>query len=209
MPEAFSVSVDQTQLNRLRTLTHGLGRDANLALSRAINRTLGTRAGGMRLDIYEEIKRTHNLTKSFIYKQKGKAAQKTFHIRKATPQHPTGKISTKGANVPIIYYSNQRGTRKKYAKKIYVKVKKLAGRHKLQHAFIPLLPSGHRGIFTRKHPDAKGERGRKIKELYSSRVPNTLINRDTDAMQRVMIKAQKRIDKNLKHEVDFILLTRK
>jgi len=208
MPGAFSVSIDQGQLNRLTTLTQGLGKDANLALSRAINRTLGTKAGGMRVDIFQEIKRTHNLTKSFIYKQKGKEAQKTFYIEKATTHRPTGKISTKGANIPIIYYSNQRGVRKRYAKKIYVTVKKMAGRQRLQHAFIPALPSGHRGVFVRKYPNAKGAKGRVIKELYSSRMPDTLINKDTDAMTRVMTKAQARMDKNLAHEVDYILLKR-
>ena len=215
---AFNVTVDRQQLARLNSFMIGVSKDTNRALARAINKTIGVRAGGMRRDIAEEVIQDVNLTKRFIYKQKGKRSQRTFKISRATTQHPTGYIRTQGANVPLIEYSNQRGKRGKYAKRISVKVKKAKGRKTLKHAFIPVLKSGHRGIFFRAETGHKGAAissaftgqrvGRlPIYEAHGPRVPDILSN--TDTMARVLRKAQKRMDKNLKHEVDYILMKRK
>ena len=203
-----SVEINQTQLNNLNALLNRMGeRDANRVLSRAINKTLGLRAGGMRKVIAEEIQRTHNLTKSFIYKQTGKKTQRTFRIQRATVQSPTGTISTIGANVPLIYYSNQRGVRKRYAKKIYVKIYKARGRQRLQHAFVPQLKSGHRGLFVRRNPGAGGKKGRKIKKLYGSRVPDVLSN--PEVISKVERRGTKDLDRYLKHEIDYFIKYRR
>jgi hypothetical protein len=201
---AFSVHIDERQLKDLEQLTDSLGgRAANRALSRAINRTLGVKSGGMRKTIADEIRRTANIRRSYLYKQTGRRTIRTFDISRATTQTPTGKISTQGPNIPLIEYSNQRGARSHYAKKIYVRVQKSRGRHRLQHAFIPTLRSGHRGIFVRANPGAKGKEGRKIKQLFSSRVPDVLVN--TPVMNRVLRTGQDRFERELTHEIDYIL----
>jgi hypothetical protein len=201
---AFSVHIDERQLKDLERLTDSLGgRAANRALSRAINRTLGVKSGGMRKTIADEIRRTANIRRSYLYKQTGRRAVRTFDISRATTQTPTGKISTQGPNIPLIEYSNQRGARSHYAKKIYVTVQKSRGRHRLQHAFIPKLSSGHRGIFVRANPGAKGKAGRKIKQLFSSRVPDVLVNKPV--MDRVLRTGQDRFERELTHQIDYIL----
>jgi hypothetical protein len=201
---AISLHIPPEQLKALIDLTESLGgRAANRDLSRAINRTLGVQSGGMRKTVADEIRKTANIQRGFLYKQTGRNATKTFSISRATVANPSGKISTKGANIPIIQYSNQRGNRKAFAKKIYVTVQKSRGRKRLAHAFIPQLRSGHRGIFVRTNPGAKGPAGRKIKQLFSSRVPDVLINQPV--MDRVLDTGADRFERELAHQIDYIL----
>lgn len=205
MPSSsFSIHISEAQLRDLNRLMHSMGgRAANRALSRAINNTLGLKSGGMRKSISDEIRATTNLQRRYIYKQTGRRTTRTFNIKRATVAKPGGLVSTQGPNVPLIEYSNQRGNRKRYAKKIYVTVQKGRGRHQLAHAFIPKLKSGHRGIFVRKNPGAKGPAGRKIKQLFSSRVPDVLSN--TPVMNRVLEYGSKRLERELTHQIDYIL----
>lgn len=209
MPDqAFSVHINQAQLRDLQVLLDNMGeRAAKRALSRAINRTIGVQHGGMRKTIADEIRKTTNLRKSYLYKQTGRRTLRTFDTRRATTQKPTGAISTRGPNIPLIEYSNQRGNRSRYAKKIYVTVQKSRGRRRLAHAFIPKLRSGHRGIFVRKHPGAKGKEGRKIKQLFSSRVPDVLSN--VPVMNEVLDIGAERFERELTHQIDYILKHRK
>lgn len=201
---AISMHIPENQLRSLRLLMETMGeRAAKRALSRSINRTIGVRHGGMRKTIADEIRSTVNLQRRYIYKQTGRRTTRTFDIQRATVSKPTGTISTKGPNIPIIEYSNQRGKRQRYAKKIYVTVQKSRGRKQLKHAFIPQLKSGHRGIFVRANPRAKGPAGRKIKQLFSSRVPDVLIN--TPVMNRVLQYGAARLERELSHQIDYIL----
>lgn len=201
---AFNVHVNKSQLADLTTLIDSMGgRAAKRALSRAINRTLGIKSGGMRKTISTEIRKTTNIQQRYLYKQTGRRTTRTFDIKRATVTSPTGTVSTRGPNIPLIEYSNQRGKRSRYAKKIFVTVQKSRGRSKLAHAFIPQLKSGHRGIFVRANPGAKGPAGRKIKQLFSSRVPDVLVN--APVMSRVMKTGADRFERELTHQIDYIL----
>lgn len=208
MPNAFSIHINESQMASLNKLVSSLGgRAANRALSRAINRTLGVKSGGMRKTISNEIRKTTNLQQRYIYKQTGRRTTRTFDIKRATVNNPTGIIATKGPNIPILEYSNQRGSRARRAKSISVLVQKSRGRSRLRHAFIPKLASGHRGIFVRANPGAKGPAGRKIRELFSSRVPDVLINQPV--MNRVLHTGMKRFERELTHQIDYVLRTNK
>jgi hypothetical protein len=199
MASAFSIHINQSQLRELERLMDSMGeRAANRALSRAINRTLGVRTGGMRKTIADEIRQDVNLRKAYIYRQKGRRTVRTFDIKRATVQKPTGKIGTKGPNIPLYEYSHRRAK-----KNIIVTVQKSRGRKYLKHAFIPKLKSGHIGLFVRKYPGAHGKRGRKIKQLFSSRVPDVLINQNT--MNRVLETGVDRFERELTHQIDAIL----
>jgi len=206
MPSAaVSVHINQSQMRSLDKLLNAFGeRAVNRALSRAINRTLGVQHGGMRKTISDEIRKDVNIQQRYLYKQNtGRRTINTFDIRRATVNRPTGKISTRGPNTPLIEYFNQRGKRSQYAKSIYVKVQKSRGHYKLAHAFIPKLRSGHRGIFARVNPGAKGTVGRKIKQLFGSRVPDVLSNQLT--LARVMNTGAERFERELNHQIDYIM----
>jgi len=201
---AFNVHINKAQLRDLTDLLNSMGEPAvKRVLSRAVNRTLGVQSGGMRKTISDEIRKTTNIQQRYLYKQTGRRPPNTFDIKRATTHTPTGTISTRGPNIPLIEYSNQRGKRGRYAKKISVTVQKSRGRSKLAHAFIPKLKSGHRGIFVRVNPGAKGSAGRKIKQLFSSRIPDVLIN--APVMSRVLKTGADRFERELTHQIDYIL----
>lgn len=208
MPSAISVHINEPQLRDLKKLVNSLGgRAANRALSRAINRTLGVQHGGMRSVISKEIRRDVNIQQKYLYKQNtGRRSINTFNIKRATVNNPTGSIRTLGPNTPLVEYSNQRGHRSRYAKSIYVKVQKSRGRHKLQHAFVPKLESGYHGIFVRQFPGAKGPRGRKIKKLFGSRIPDVLGNELV--LNRVHKIGSDRFERELNHQIDYIMKSR-
>lgn len=184
-------------LTETQALLDAIYKGGTGVLTRAINRTLT----GVRTDVTTEITNAVNLTKSFVQKQTGKVSQRTFSINNASTNqlHPSGSIQTRGANVPLLQYSNQRKPGAT-ARSISVMVQKSRGRHRLRHAFVATMPSGHRGIFA----PIPGQ-GRHIKELYSSRVPDVLSNKET--FDAVMSKAQERLDKNLQSQIDWMLST--
>lgn len=184
-------------LTETQALLDAIYKGGTGVLTRAINRTLT----GVRTDVTTEITNAVNLTKSFVQKQTGKVSQRTFSINKASTNQlrPSGSIQTRGANVPLLQYSNQRKPGAT-VRSISVMVQKSRGRHRLHHAFVATMPSGHRGIFA----PIPGQ-GRRIKELYSSRVPDVLSNKET--FDVVMSKAQERLDKNLQSQIDWMLST--
>lgn len=192
------ITIQAKGLNDVQGLLADIQGGTGRALSRSINRTIK----GVRTDVTDEVKASVNLTKSFIQKQTGMKTQQTFIIHNATPALPKGSISTRGANVPLIQYSNQRGKRQKYPKNITVQVKKSRGKHRMRHMFIPQLRSGHRGLFVQVSGKTIN-RNRKIEQKFGPRVPDILSNKEV--MEKVENKASVRMDKNLAHEVDYLL----
>lgn len=195
----FSVQIDKTQLARVENTLRFVGNESSVALSRAINRTID----GVRTDATDIIAEAVSLPKTFIRSGGSKAGEKTFHIVRATPQAPTGSIRTQGANVPLIQYSNQRGVKKAYAKRIVVEVKRDQGKHTMRHVFIPVLRSGHRGLFQVVQGQTAVTGRPRIKELYGPRIPDILSN--TANFDKLMQAAQDRLDARLAHEIDYIL----
>lgn len=201
MPRGLSIQA--RGLSEVQDLLLNMEGAANKVISRAINKTLK----GVRTDVTEEVQKSVDLTKSFIQKQTGKKTEQTFSLHRATASFPRGTLTTRGANVPLIQYSNQRGLRQRYPKSIFVSVKKARGKHKMRHVFIPQLKSKHRGLFVQlpKTAGTTASGHRKIKQLFGPRIPDILSNKEV--MERVEEKASGRIDKNLSHEVDYFFST--
>lgn len=187
-------------LTETQALLDAIYKGGTGVLTRAINRTLT----GVRTDVTTEVTKSVNLTKSFVQKQTGKKSQRTFFISKASTNQlrPSGYIEVKGANVPLIQYSNQRGSKFRRTKRVSVMVQKSRGRTRLRHALPMKMPSGHRGLFEFDR-GISGTGRRSIKELYGSRVPDVLSNKKTfDAVTK---KAQERLDKNVAAQIDWML----
>lgn len=170
-------------------------------LVRTINETLK----GVRTDVTNEVAAAVNLPKTFIRKQTSKKSQRTFYLKQANyasaPDY-SGYLEVKGANVSLIQYSNQRGAKFRRAKRVSVLVQKSRGRKIFRHAFPMKMPSGHRGIFEFEEGVSRTGR-RSIKELYGSRVPDVLSNKET--FDKVEKHATARMDKALNKHLDHLL----
>lgn len=190
----------KVELKETQALIDAIYKGGPGVLTRAINNTLG----GVKTDITNEIAATVNLTKTFIQKQTGKKSQQTFSMSYASSMKMWGSITTKSANVPLIQYSNQRGDKASYAKKVYVTVQRDRGRKLIAHAFRMKMPSGHIGLFEIEQPPRISRTGRPvIKELYGSRIPDVLSNKPT--FDRVQAQATERLDKQLESQIDYML----
>ena len=196
----MQIQIDMKEVNQLMA---SLRTGGPQVLVRTINNTLK----GAKTDITTEIVADVNLTKTFLNKQTGKNAEKTFSMWYAsTAQVPfySGKISTKSANVPLIQYSNQRGNKASYAKRVTVEVKKARGKKIFRHAFRMQMSSGHVGLFEIEHPIRLSRTGRPvIKQLYGPRVPDIMSNKET--IEDIEKKIGKRMDKELNRQLDYML----
>lgn len=197
----MKIQIDMAEVNQLMATIRTGGLQV---LVRTINNTLK----GCSTIITNEIAADVNLQKGFIRKQEGKKSEQTFMIRYASvadAPYISGLIETKSANVPLIYYSNQRGNKKKYAKTISVMVKKDRGRERFRHVFVATMQSGHRGIFEIERPPRKSRiTGRYvIKQKYGPRIPDIMSNEETikDIEKEVTI----RMDKELNRQLDYML----
>ncbi len=197
----FSVSIDEFQLLKVRAGIKVMPRETRIAIVRSINHVIGKKRGGVKKVIAAEIHKVVNVAKSFIYKQDGKVTERTFYDKKASLHDLSGWVRTRGANVPLIYYSNQRGNRKRRSKSISVQVQRKRKRTKLKHAFIPPLRSGHRGLFVRSYPYDTTSRA--IRQLYGSRIPDILSNQPV--MDKVLKTADEILYRNLDHELTFMM----
>ena len=198
MTPTLHVHIDPNQLRELKDVFGNFPHASRIALTRSINRTIGGKKGGIKKHIANEIFAAVKIRKSFIYKQSGKNSERTFFDKKATLTHLSGRVSTQGANIPLINYSNQAGNRKRKAKSIYVTVQRSRGRKKLRHAFVTTLHFGHTGIFAR-----KGKSRYPIKQLHSSRLPDVLSNSAT--FDRVEYHANRLLFHYLDHELDYLI----
>lgn len=193
----LKVSISPESKRKLDFLMFGIMGNADKALCRAINRTID----GVKTDITNEITKQINLRKTEIQKSTRKKSERTFHVERATYSKPTGTISTRGANIPLIWYSNVRGKSKKALKAKTIKVQVLKSKPQviLRNVFVPRLRSGHRGLFQ----SMQGTK-RKMRQLYGPKVPGHLLR--PKVYDEVQKKANVRIDNNLSHEIDVVLM---
>ena len=193
----------QIDLSRVEAMLATMRTEGPQVLIRTINNTLK----GAKTDISKEIRADLNITAKFLNKQTGKDAEKTFEIfyaNKAQLPVYSGKISTKSANVPMIEYSNQRGTGFRTKKKVSVLVKKARSRKTLSHVFPMKMKSGHIGLFEIEQPVRLSRTGRPtIKQKYGPRVPDIMSNKET--IEDIQTKINTRMDNELTRQLDYML----
>jgi len=226
--KTIEIKINQEQLDSVRALVKEFGKRGINPMVWAINKTMTGSAtakgtGGLIKDSVDEMAKYINLQKNILktgpHSPGFKASEKNrvWHVKKVTKEDLNGKLECTSKNLPLIFYSNQRGNKKAFAKSIYVQVLKARKRKKLKSAFIPKLRSGHIGLFMRveesgntitprgKKAYKKGRTGRsKIRELYGARISDFYSN--TPMLDDIIMKkAGERLDTNLKHEIDYFI----
>ena len=200
----MQVNISQRDILDIEATLLGIRNGATKALARAINKTLT----GVRTDKTNEAAKVLNLKKADI--------RNAVKINKATWSNMSASVKRTGKPVALSKFKGTRQTKKG----VSVLVKTGGQRTILPHAFIATMTSGHVGVFWRKDDDWVGYADRPklppaaygrlpkhyrlpIKELYGPRVEDILANPDT--MKRLIELANERLDKNLDHEVKYLL----
>jgi len=201
----MQVNISQRDILDIEAALLGIRNGATRALTRAINRTLA----GVRTDKTNEAAKVLNLKKTDI--------RNAVRINRATWSNMAASVRRTGKPVPLAKFKGTRQVRRG----VSVLVKIGGQRTVLPHAFIATMRSGHVGVFWRKDDTWVGYADRSslppraygrlpehyrlpIKELYGPRVEDILS--DPDVMERLIEMADDRLQRNLDHEVNYLIL---
>ncbi|WP_338847917.1 phage tail protein [Massilia sp. W12] len=122
------------------------------------------------------------------YKLKASTIKGALSTRKASAVQLTAVLTASGKPIPLIQYNARQ-----VADGVSVDVKN--GRKIIKHAFIAVMPNGHKGVFVRvgkKHKKVTRNgktrwTGLPIQELFGPSVPNGLVNKKVQtALNRLM-----------------------
>lgn len=220
--KSITIIIPEDKINDIKLLVNEFGKEGMKPLVWAINKTMtgsatGGGTGGMIKKSVDRLAEYINMQKTTLKEGphtpgfKPSKAKQIWKVEKATIDNLSGSITCTSANIPLIFYSNQRGARKEFAKAITVQVLKARGSVRLKHAFVPQLPSGHRGVFVRvKNSFYSGYvKSRKtgkdrIKELYGARISDFFSNPEM-LDDTIVADANDMLDEHLNHEIDYFL----
>lgn len=201
---AFTITIDEADLKRMRDLLTGIKGGSEKALIRALNKTVP----GIATDAARSASARVNLTQKVI--------KKNFTQWLARSKDLFAGWKSSGRPIPIINY----GARQ-VSTGVTIKVLKDSPRETLKHAFIAEMSSGHRGVFWRTSRDFQAPKrfpvGKKttaaarlprkyklpINQIFGPKVEDTLgaLAVFTDLTE----KAQTRLHTNMEHETDYLL----
>lgn len=142
------------------------------------------------------------------YNIKASAIKKSFYIKKANKYSLEVSLTATGRPITLINYSARQT-------KGGVKVKVKNGTSVLPHAFIAVMPNGHKGVYSRikggghkvvKRDGKLVRTGLPIKELYGPSIPQGLNNKVvTESLMRLI---RDKFPKILEHELKFAISKR-
>jgi hypothetical protein len=210
----FSVTIDQAKLQEITDLLTYIGENSNKALCRAINKSLT----GAKTDSAKEIYQVLNLTQKRI--------KENMQVKRATYSNLNAKLWSTGESIPLIDY----GASGVKSGGITVKIKKNQSKKSIRGAFVARMKSGHLGVFWRTEgpgshrPSAEigagipigqigpetyftfprlwpEERRLPILELKGTKVEDVF----GDSMTAIQAKVDERFNKNLDHEVSYLI----
>jgi len=163
----------------LRARLETLGRQAPVAIARAVNRTLST----VQTATVRALATNTNLAQ--------KDVRKALSITRARPGNPEGVLRVTGRRIPLLAFG-ARQTRGGVTYRLG------QGRGLAPSAFLATMRSGHRGVFKR-----KGSPRLPITELFGPSLPHVVVNqRIFEALQ---VKGQETLKARLEHEIQFLI----
>ena len=169
----------------------GIENGQRKVVTRALNKT----ARGARTDAVTLIRQELNL--------KAKDIRSGLSVRRATWGKPTATLVAKGKHgVPLIKFGPRpsKPEARKPEKGVSVQIKKRGGRPTFKGSFVARMKSGHVGVFTRAR---KGSPRLPIKELFGV---GFIAYMKRGALQRRLARRiDSRLQKNLAHEINYLL----
>lgn len=145
---------------------------------------------------------TKRVTQEYVIKQA--RVREVIQVLKASKNSLSARIISRGRPRALTYFkTNPRDVPRKRLKKLLIsQVKKGAG-GPIKNAFLARMKSGHLGVFHRTGETRENSKLEIIKQNYGPSIAQMLGAKSVVAY--VEEKAQKRIEKNLNHEIERIL----
>ena len=196
----IKMTVDPASLRRIKSDLDHIRNGAARVLSRGINKTLA----GVKTDAVNEISNEITPTKTEI--------RKAFKLFKASISSLSASVECRGKPLPLMKYKAR-----SVAAGVTFQIRKTDKRMLLPGGFIATMSSGHKGVFHRVHDGPRAPTRKRdprfgamprrfrlpIVERFGPRVPDILSNEPV--LKQVGVLANQRLDKNLAHELDYLL----
>jgi hypothetical protein len=183
---SISIAPDERQLRFLRDALGRFPEKAKKAMVRAINRAVE----GARTDAVKKVCEAYVIKPSDV--------RKTIVIARANSRKMEARIISTGRPIPLMKFKvnpKKPGDRKK----IVIAGVKMGTAAQMPHSFIAQMKSGHIGVFSR----ATGAPRLPIEQKYGPSVPQMMGNKDViDFIEK---RARERLDKELRHQIAYLL----
>lgn len=187
----INIKVDQADLNLIKDDLRHINNGMPIAVVRSINRAVD----GVRTDMVAIARKTYTV--------KATAARKNITVKKAAGTNMNAWTESKGEPIGLINFKVSPSTvQPKRTAPITVEI--ITGQpKKLLHAFVAVMPSGHKGVFWRK-PLASGKRAKRlpIHELSGPRIEDLYARSENQAA--LQKGADDRLTAELARQADYL-----
>lgn len=189
------LTFDTKEIRSIQLRMMKLGNQANLILSRVVNRSISSISKNMKEQVTDE------------YRLKSARVKKTIQTkRKATANNPTALIVSKDRHPTLTSFyfkSVRKGSKKmkngKFRPSVYEGAVKEGGTHALSGRPKPFLQRVNGNLISvRRVSDDPGER--KLEGVYGPAVPQILKNKEI--LDAITVEASKMFHKRIDHELD-------
>lgn len=176
MADPVQVRIDMRDVNRA---LRGIKSGTPIAISRAMNRTIGS----VQTAAVREVARDTGL--------RSRDVRKAMALERATVQALVAVLRITGRRIPLLAFAARQV-------RLGVTYRGRLGRGLVRSAFVATMRSSHRGVFKRWTP-----RRLPIVELFGPSLPHVFLK--AAIIDTLKALAGPLLEKNLKHEVDFLL----
>lgn len=184
------VKIDQTAVERVKKDLRHIANGMPTVLVRSINRALT----GVRTDFVTGVRREYNV--------KAKAARDNIAIRKANSRNMTGEVESRGKPIKLVNFS-PRPTTPQPRRKAPITVEVIRGERKpVQHGFVAVMKSGHKGVFRRMKIEGERVDRLPIEELTGPRLEDYYAR--PEVQQELQAGAEKRLMVEIERQTDYL-----
>ena len=188
---SVSVSLDEGQQRLAETLRHIPG-----AIGKAVSRAINKAIEGARTDAVRRICCEYAISPSEV--------RKRITIVRANTRKLEAQIISTGNPLSLMKFAVKPKQVRKRAQRyqVYAGVK-FGNSIEIPHAFIQKMKSGHVGVFKRAGDGDALVKRLPIEQLYAPSFPQMLGN--DEVLRYIEIKAHHRLDKELRHQITYLL----
>ncbi len=199
----IEIKLEEEQAEFVQKALAGIPKGSQTAMARALNRA----ATGGRSDVIKAIREE--------YTPKSKDIKPLIKIIKARQKDltPVAKIISKGSSLALAKFQfrpkiqRQKGIPVKKRPHISVVIRKSDGPHIFRHMFTATMKSGHFGIWQRSGGITRNKKAEIVEEKRSLSVPSMMSNEGI--VDVVVDRARARINKELSHQIEYLLRSKK
>jgi hypothetical protein len=193
---SVSLSLNEQQLQLIRnTLSHLPG-----AMDKAIARAINRAAEGARTDAIKEVCEEYTIKPADV--------RKTIHIARANPKKLEARVISTGRPTPLVKFNVKpkspppKGTKIKDRPVVIVGVR-FGNQDEFPYSFVAEMQNGHKGVFTRNKDDPEYDGRLPIRQEFSLSPPQMINN--LKVLEYIEKRAQERLDKELTHQISYLL----